>query len=200
MRWWLAGMLWCLGAQEAAAQVAIPDQPDAAAWYAEATTALRARAPAAATLPTLAPGPVAPSLAKDLSAFDWVEAGTYSFADRAATLTGDAPCQIPVHRYEANGAELQFAYVAPCDARTAGQIVHTNFQNPPPTTTSVSTTKAGVWLKSVTYGEAASNRVVSYADGVLVIDIPSDGKPSSKPAFRTVYLAMPRRFQWAFGQ
>ena len=199
MRWWLAACAWWFGVQDASAQVAIPDQPDPAAWYAEATALLRTRSPAAAALPTLTPGPVAPSLAKDLSAFDWVEAGTYSFADRAATLTGDAPCQIPIHRYELNGAELQFAYVAPCDARTSGQIVHTNFQNPPPTTTAVTLTKAGVWLKSLTYGEVASNRVLSYGDGVLVIDISRDGKPMSKPAFRTVYVAIPRRFQWSFG-
>jgi hypothetical protein len=186
---------------DARAQVAIAHQPDPAKWYGEATDLLQRHPIAAADLPKLQPGGVVASLAGDFSQFDWVEAGSYNFHDGQvdADYFPAKPCQLNLHRYD-GGYELRFEYVAACATPTAGQIVHLNFQNPPPTSVSVVDQNGATWLKSVSYGEASMNRVVSYADGVLVVDVSRDGKSTSKPAIRTVYVAMPRRFEWKLGE
>jgi hypothetical protein len=188
----LAIALW---ASEADAQVAIVHQPDPAAWYDEASGLLKSK-----TIADLSAfkAPIAPELAADLAKYDWLEAGTWNYKDRA--LTEPSPCQVNLRRYRPDGGELRFEYVAPCDALTKGQVLHLNFQDPPVTSASVVTRKDGVFVKTVSYGEAAFNRVIGYADGVLVVDVPADGKAGSKPSLRTVYVAMPQRFAWKAGE
>jgi len=68
---------------------------------------------------------------------------------------------------------------------------------PPTVTTSVRKVKGQTYLQGVAYGETELHRIVSYRDGVLVIDISRDGKAGSKKiAFRKVLVATPHSFDW----
>ena len=192
-----ATILWTAPAQ---AQVAIAKQPVAADWYAEASGLLaHGRVPESA-LPTLPASPVDASLVKDWTRLDWLEAGDYNYGTSSfdVTYTATKPSQIDIRRYQDDGGELRFQYSAPAATVTAGKIRQLNFQNPPVSKTTVVTTNGVTWLKTVAYGETEMQRVVSYAGGVLVVDLSKDGKATSKAALRAVYVPMPRRFEWSF--
>ena len=77
-----------------------------------------------------------------------------------------------------------------------GQVTHVNFELPPQVRVGVEKVGKETYLAITAYGSKELHRVVSYADGVLILDISYDGKPRSKQVkFRDVRIAVPRMFE-----
>jgi len=203
----LAGLvLLAATATTAGAQVAIKRQPtDPGAWYRAAVAARNSGRPDEKTLLALRAGvaPIDASLRDDLTSKDWLNVGSWSYPEKklGVRYLDDGPCQLDVQRILTDGATLDFNYAAPCADREHGSIVHTNFANPPPVKTGLRTIGRDLYLEIIAYGASELHRVVSYAKGVLVVDISYDGKPRSKKVkFRSVQVAIPRGFDFTLGE
>lgn len=200
VRVWLVSFLamWSL-VEPASAQVAIEKQPDPGAWLAAAMKRRSEGAPTEKALLALRTGKIAPSLAKDLLAMDWLRVGAYSYPEKqlAPGYLDEKPCQLDIGRYLSDGTEQLFSYSASCNDREHGKINHTNFVMPPPVRVGLKKVKGVLYLELVAYGTPELHRVVSYDKGVLILDISYDGKPRSKKVkFRDVWISMPRMFEW----
>jgi hypothetical protein len=190
-------MVLSLAALLITSQVAVEHQPDGEALLA-AIEAARAKRPEASALTGLKPGPIEPTLADDLVKYDWLEAGAWSYFDKAPSLSyrEDKPLQHDWVRYLPDGGELRYLLVLDPLGVARSQVMHTNFTLPPPSTKKVVKLGKVTYLQGTLYGEKEHLRVLSYAGGVLILDITRDGKPGSKAlAFRTVRVAMPRLFE-----
>lgn len=199
-RGWRAGLvLGLLLPASAFAQVDVEPQPDIAGLVRQANE-IRGRAkPAAAALLALRPGKVDATLAVDLRAKDWLAVGAWSYPEGKfnVSYTQDRPCQIDLLRYHVDGGELRFAIGDLCQAPERAALRHLNFQFPLPVKVAVSGSAAQTWLAIDAFGKREWQRVVSYRDGVLVLDITRDGSKRDKQVkFREVRLAMPRMFSY----
>lgn len=149
-----------------------------------------ARRPTLQALVALKEGPVAPSLEEDLQTHDWLVAGAWSYVDRDPTeytrsLGGNPYVWL---RYLPDGGELRYRWTP-----GEGSVVHDGSRFRPPDAVKVERGRRRTWLVSIHEGEQQYIRVVSYAAGVLVLDVTRHGTPSSKSVdFRAVRVAMPR--------
>lgn len=198
----LAWSVLCAG-REATAQLPVAPQPDIAALARKYGEVRAAGRPTEAALLALKPGRVAPSLASDLQAFDWLKIGAWSYPERkmGAHYAQESACYYHLLRYRRDGGELQFSLADLCAAPQQAQLRHTNFTLPPRVKVAVSGSGADTWLAIDARGVREWHRVVSYQQGVLVVDITLTGKKSDKQIkFRDVRLAVPRLFAWPQGE
>ncbi|MEN9797307.1 MAG: hypothetical protein RL653_1003 [Pseudomonadota bacterium] len=149
-----------------------------------------ARRPSLQGLLSLTQGPVAASLEEDLGTHDWLVVGAWSYVDRDPTeytrfREENAWTWI---RYLPDGRELRSRWspgesiIHHDDAgRASGHVVK------------VERSRGRTWLVHLHEGERQYIPVVSYAAGVLVLDVTRGGTPSSrKVEFRAVRVAVPR--------
>lgn len=153
-----------------------------------ALDAAYAKRPSLQVLRALKQGPVATSLEEDLASHDWLVAGAWSWADRNASEYTRAREENPYVwlRYLPDGSERRCRWDPDAGAIRqdhAGPVVK------------VERRRGRTWLVLVhpAEGERQYLRVVSYARGVLVLDVTRGGTPASRDVeFRTVQVAMPR--------
>lgn len=179
------------------AQVPVEHQPELGVVRADFTAAY-ARRPELKALLALKQGPVEATLAEDLAKYDWLEVGSWGFHDKAPSVHyGSEPwLQYDWVRYLPDGAELRYQLNVDPRAPERAQVTHVNFDDPPTRVVKVEKVGKVTWLAPVSWGEKEYHRVVSYVGGVLVLDLSRDGKLNSKSiAFRTVRVAVPRRFE-----
>ena len=199
---WLAWSA-ALGGRDAAAQVPIEPQPDGA-HLAQKYAEVRARGRLGeAALLALKPGAVAATLAADLQVQDWLQIGAWSYTEGkfGPSYRKDTVCQYDLTRYRRDGGELRFSLADLCGAVQKPLLRHTNFTLPPHIKVAVAGRGADTWLAVDAYGVREWHRVVSYQQGVLVVDITFTGKKADKKVrFREVRLAVPRLYGWAQGE
>lgn len=187
----------CLFASTAWAQVPVEHPPDLVAFHAAVKEARAKRPRDGKALVALTQGPIEPTLAADLSKYDWYLAGAWSYPEQKFGVTWEDPevFQFDLRRYLADGAEL--SYSLNLDRLTSkAQLTHVNFTLPPPTSAAVRKVGKQTYLEVTAYGVKELHRVVSYEKGVLIVDLSYDGKPNSKKVkFRDVQIAMPRLFE-----
>jgi hypothetical protein len=196
MRAILLVLCWSL---PATAQIAIAEQPDPAVWYKDTMARRKAGILDEKSLLSRKPEPIPAALKDDLIKLDWLLLGAYSYPEKQLGIAyrEEQPCQLDVARHLPDGGNLSFQYVASCADREHGKLYHLNFTMPPQVKTRVRDVKGETYLEVEAYGEIELHRIVSYRDGVLIVDISYDGKPRSKKVkFREVRIAMPRGFAW----
>lgn len=192
-----------LGAGVALAQLPCSKQPDHQRMRAalEEARAKRPRNPK--PLLAMKQGSVDPSLAADLQKFDWYLAGMWSSADkRFAAAWPDEVLDYDLTRYRPDGGELRFRFTV--SEFDASRMVLESFSSSSEPTSFVDVRKVGpqtYWDVSTMRGDQR-HRVVSYKNGVLVLDVRYDlgllleGTPNSKlVTFREVRIALPRLFE-----
>ncbi|MDP1827726.1 MAG: hypothetical protein Q8L48_30920 [Archangium sp.] len=188
----------CLFASTAFAQVPIEKQPDLEAFRAAVKEARAKRPLDAKALVKLKQGPIDPTLAEDLSKYDWYQAGAWSYPEKKFSPSYDDAelFQFDLRRYLPDGAELSYSLSINQRDPTKLQLNHLNFTLPPTTTAAFKKVGRQTYLEVTAYGEKELHRVVSYEKGILIIDLSYDGVPNSKLVkFRDVRIAMPRLFE-----
>ncbi len=192
-----------LGAGVAFAQLPCSKQPDHQRMRAalEEARAKRPRDPK--LLLATKQGSVDPSLAADLQKFDWYFAGMWSSADKrfSAASPDEAVFDYDLTRFGSDGGQLRFKFMV--SRFDASRMVLETFSYGDPTSF-VDVRKVGpqtYWDVSSISGDQR-HRVVSYKNGVLVLDVRYDlgllleGTPNSKlVTFREVRIALPRLFE-----
>lgn len=173
------------------AQLPIAKQPNPKVMSTTLTEARAKRPMDSKALLAIKQGPIDASLAKDLLERDWLMAGAWSFAQKSFSpgYLDAEPTQFNFDRHLEDGRGLSYLFVM-------NQVQHTNFDVSPPWTVGLKTVGKDTYLAITTSGSTELHRVVQYSNGVLLLDLSSDGKPRSKRIdFRQVRVAMPRQFE-----
>jgi hypothetical protein len=190
----------CLLATAAAAQVPIERQPDHPALQAALLEARAKRPRDGKALVAIKQGPIAPTLAKDLVNFDWYLAGAWSYPEQkfGVGYDRDELFQFDLNRYLADGAELSYSFSINELDPAKMKLNHYNFELPPKSSAAIRQVGKQTYFELTAYGVKELHRVVSYEQGVLILDLSYDGKPNSKKVkFRDVRIAVPRLFESA---
>lgn len=194
-----AALLGVLAPVWALAQVAVEPQPDVAGLSRQAQE-LRTRGKLSEkSLLALKPGKVDGALASDLRSKDWLAVGAWSYPEAKFNVgyLEEKACQIDLLRYHSDGGELHFSIGDLCQDPAKAQLRHSNFQFPLPVKVAVTGSGAKTWLAIDAFGKREWQRIVSYQDGRLVVDITMAGTKTDKVIkFREVRLAMPRMFSY----
>lgn len=140
-----------------------------------------------------------PGFQDTLRKYDWISLGGYLHADKAFTTSyNEQAPSYQITRLDEADTVLYFSYNASYAAMDAGTIAHTNF--------AVTMGMHPVWkvvqLNSKWFIKDVNNNeylhLISYSNGVLVYDIPMNGKATDTKMFsRQVLMARPRAFEWS---
>lgn len=190
------------------AQVKTDDQPGNA-YYELIKKTCTGKMPAKTTIATMKGGsPVSAFILDTLKNYDWYLIGSYSFKDKSyddyfaqelfaneqesqyqfrsfRILPDGLRADFSLNRFKTNPAELTTTSFTKAAAQTYQAI---------------KTIKAQAFIQSVVYGSSEYLKIVSYKDGLLVIDISINGKVTDPPRFRNVYYAVPQKFKWVYSQ
>lgn len=189
----LAAVAWLL-----LGQVPVEHPPEPATLRAALLEARAKRPRDTAAFLAVKQGPIEPTLAADLLAFDWLLPGAWSYPEKKFGVEWEQedPDRHQWNRHLPDGGVLSFAWTRNLKDEAKSQVTHTNFTLPPPTRVQVVKAGRATYLELTAYGEKELHRVVSYEKGVLVLDVSYDGKPNSKRVkFREVRVAMPKCFE-----
>jgi hypothetical protein len=180
------------------AQVAIKQQPAAGYFELIEADAMKKSPPEADLLKMK---PVAPPTDLDaiLKGSDWIASGNYHYSEKKISLYYRTPTpQYHINRFLPDGGMLDFSINSPSNG---GSILnHTNFSNPPNTKWNVVKKKGKFYIEDNSYGQLTYISIIGYTDGVLVIDISMNGRIGEKANFRSVMVAIPKSFEWNFGE
>lgn len=179
----------------ALAQVSVERPPELAGFRAALKEARARRPMDSKALLAIKQGPIEPTLAEDLSKFDWYLPGGWSYPEKKFGVTWEdaEPTQYDFNRYLADGSELSYLLNI---GKKEVSLLHKNFQLPPPTSAAIRKVGKETYFELTAYGAKELHRVVSYEKGVLILDVSYDGKPRSKTVkFRDVRIALPRMFE-----
>jgi hypothetical protein len=190
------------------AQIKISDQPGDA-YYETVKKTCMGKMPAKTTIATMKGGsPVSASILDTLKKYDWYLVGSYGFREKESE-------DYFAQELFANEKESQYQFrsfrILP-DGMRADFSLNRFKTNPSDITTtsftkanasvfqSIKVMKAQTFIQCVIFGSSEYLKIVSYKDGLLVIDISINGKVTDPPRFRNVYYAVPQKFQWAYTQ
>jgi hypothetical protein len=134
-----------------------------------------------------------------LRAYDWVDLGGYLYVDKHFTVSYNTKNpEYKIIRLDENDTNLYFSYNATYNEMEKGSVSHTNFR--------ITLNMHPVWkvvkIKGNWFIEDTNNKeylhLISYANGILVYDIPMNGKTSDTKMFaRIVFMAREKTFNWS---
>jgi hypothetical protein len=190
------------------AQVKIDDQPGDA-YYEMVKKTCMGKMPAKTTIATMKGGsPVSASILDTLKKYDWYLVGSYGFKEKESEdyfATG-----LFAHEKESQYQFRSFRILP--DGMRADFSLNRFKTNPSDITTTsftkanasvfqlIKVVKAQTFIQSVVFGSNEYMKIVSYKNGLLVIDISINGKLTDPPRFRNVYYAVPQKFKWVYTQ
>jgi hypothetical protein len=179
------------------AQIEIKDQPKG--WYEETWKLHQQKMMNVNDLLNMKKQPIPNGFQDTLRIYDWVELGGYLYEDQQTTSGYNQ--QNPsyrIMRLDENDTNLYFLYNATYNEMEKGSISHSNFRvtmgmNP---VWKVETLGGQWFIKDVNNGEYL--HLIDYHNGVLVYDVPLNGKTTDKKMFcRLVMMARPKTFNWS---
>ncbi|HLP12900.1 MAG TPA: hypothetical protein VK177_13275 [Flavobacteriales bacterium] len=186
------------------AQVEIKDQPGNA-YFDFLKQACIGKMPSQSALLTMKTLTVPLTFMDTLKKYDWVAIGSYSYTDKqyednfAQSLFAEqdrSQYQFGIFRIMADGMRADFS-LGKFQVKDA-YVTTTTFDRSSATTyDKLKVSGKNTFIQATTYGTPEYLRVVSYKEGVLVIDITISGKITDlKTRFRNVYKAIPKKFDW----
>ena len=131
-----------------------------------------------------------------LRKYDWVDLGSYLYVDKKlSVMYNQQPYQYHMSRLAEGDTVINFSY-----HKEQPFITHTNFNGiywmlPTYTYKKIGTT----YVIESCYQKTSKEiiKLISYKNGVLVYDIPMNGKLTDKKIFsRSVYMARKKEFTW----
>ena len=190
------------------AQVAIKDQPGNA-YFDFLKQACTGKMPSKSELLVMKTGTIPASFMDTLKKYDWVSIGGYSYTDKkyednfAPALfanENESQYQFRLFRIMPDGLRADFS-LGKFKTQEASVTTTTFDRNTATTYDKLKTSGKNSFIQASTFGTPEYLRVVSYKDGVLVVDITISGKITDlKTRFRNVYKAIPKKFEWDFGK
>lgn len=131
--------------------------------------------------------------------YDWIDLGGYRYVDKATTSSyNEKNPSYDITRLDEGDTLLSFGYDATYAQMDRGTISHTNFKE---TRSMQPVWKVkqinGKWfLHDVNNNEYL--HLISYQNGILIYDIPWDGKTTDTRMFaRNILMAFPKAFVWS---
>lgn len=142
------------------------------------------------------PSPVPTGFQDTLRMYDWVDLGGYNYYEKKFSIWYDTePLQYNFWRLDEGDTMVEFI----CN-RDIKKIQHTNFKvtygNFP--TYTFKKSAGNYFIELCTYVTSKEYlKVISYKNGLLIIDIPMNGKMTDKKMhYRKIYLARQKTFNW----
>ncbi|MCD6066773.1 MAG: hypothetical protein K0S33_1599 [Bacteroidetes bacterium] len=187
------------------AQIKITDQPGDA-YYEQVKKMCTGKTPAQKILLAMKPGPVSASILDTLRKYDWYAIGQYSTTDKEY-WDNFAPALFANEKE----SQYQFHCFRLLADNTRADFSLNRFKTDPSNITTTSFTKGNCsvyqsikvvkgisFIQSVVFGSNEYLKIVSYKDGVLVLDISINGRPTDPVRFRSIFYAVPKQFKWGF--
>lgn len=179
------------------AQIEIKDQPKN--WFEETWKLHQQKMIDQSTLLKIQKQSIPEGLQDTLRTYDWVELGGYMYIDQHTTSSyNEKNPSYHIIRLDENDTNLYFSYNATYNEMDKGSISHTNFRitlgmNPVWKVVKI----GGSWfIKDINNNEYL--HLISFNNGILVYDIPMNGKTTDKKMFaRIVLMARTKAFKWS---
>lgn len=134
-----------------------------------------------------------------LRAYDWVDLGGYMYVDKATTSSyNEQPANYKITRLDEGDTLLQFAYDATYANKDLGAISHTNFKETRfmQPVWKVKNINGKWFIHDINNNEYL--HLISFQNGVLIYDIPMNGKTTDTKMFaRVILMAIPKGFAWS---
>jgi hypothetical protein len=195
-----------IGLQSAFSQIATADQPGNA-YYDYLKGSCVGGMPSEKELLAAKSSPVGITFIDTLKKYDWVNLGGYSYHDKiyedyfAPRLFADE-----------KNSQFQFNLFRILKDGTRADFSLNKFKEQEPKLSTTSFTKANCqvyegikiaggssFLQTSFYGEVTYTKIVSFRNGILVVDISRSGALADKKIyFRNVYRAVDQKFSWTF--
>jgi hypothetical protein len=131
--------------------------------------------------------------------YDWIDLGGYLFIDKSTTSGyNEQKPSYKIIRLDEGDTVLQFSYDAAYSQMDQGIISHTNFKE----TRSMQPVWKVKQLNGKWFLHDVNNNeylhLISYQNGILIYDIPMNGKSSDTKFFsRNILMAFPKAFAWS---
>jgi hypothetical protein len=179
------------------AQIEIKDQPTG--WYQQTWEQHQQKMIETTNLLKMQKQTIPQGFQDTLRVYDWIELGGYLYIDKNTTSGyNQKNPSYHITRLDENDTCLYFSYNATYHEMEKGSISHTNFRitlglNP---VWKVEKQNGAWFIKDINNGDYL--HLISYQNGVLVYDIPMNGKTTDKKMFaRLVLMAIPKTFTWS---
>lgn len=188
------------------AQVKITNQPGDA-YYEEVKSMAMNKIPNKDLLLAQKPAELPVAMLDTLKKYDWYNIGGYNYTDKQFDSyfekelfnnEKEKQYQFNFFRIESDGTKADFS-LSKFKTETAS-ITTTSFaKGNCQIYSAVKKVKTDSFIQSIVYGESEYLKIVSYKNGVLIVDITISGKiTDTKTRFRIVYYAVPKKFSWSF--
>ncbi|MDX2172661.1 MAG: hypothetical protein SFY56_06030 [Bacteroidota bacterium] len=177
------------------AQLEIKNQPSGD-WFAATRQMHLKKFIKGDSLLKMKPTPFPAGFQDTLRAYDWVELGLYLYVDKKVSVWyNDEPLHYNIWRLATGDTVINFS----CHGTTK-KVTHTNFKDtywmlPTYTYKKIGPTETieACYMKTT----KEYHRLISYKNGILVMDLPMNGKLTDKKMFsRSVYMARKKEFTW----
>jgi len=188
------------------AQVKITNQPGDK-YFDEVKAACVDKLPTQQAVLAQKPTAVVTSIMDTLKKYDWYMLGGYNYTDKqydnyfAKELFAnekESQYQFKFFRIESDGTQADFS-LGKFKTQSAAVTTTSFAKNTCPVYRSIKVAKGFSFIQSVIYEESEYLKIVSYKNGVLIIDITKSGKITDPVVrFRNVYYAVPKKFEWSF--
>lgn len=186
-----------LGVKLLNAQIEIKDQPQN--WFMQTWSIHQIKMVEKNELLNLKPTTLPENFGDTLRTYDWVELGGYLYEDGGTTTHyNEKYPDYKIIRLDENDTVLHFQYTATYNNMEEGTINHTNFKNMLGTNPVWKFKKIGNrnYIYDINNNEYLF--LISYSNGLLVYDIPMNGKLNDKKIFaRLILMARKKEFVWS---
>ncbi|MBL7896954.1 MAG: hypothetical protein JNJ99_00375 [Crocinitomicaceae bacterium] len=131
--------------------------------------------------------------------YDWIDLGGYLYVDKSTTSGyNEQRPNYKIIRLDEGDTLLQFSYNATYNQMDQGTLSHTNFKE----TRSMQPVWKVKQISNKWFLHDVNNNeylhLISYQNGVLIYDIPMNGKSTDTKFFsRNILMAFPKGFAWS---